>query len=113
MTDHLPPRSQLTDADTGRWVVTTLTSRYLVDLDLRQITRHPGGGNPGRFGWDSGPPTVAALRHDDDTVPLHSVAHCHLGESLVVFLDLRGDGVVTIRQSTQVVAIEAAPADDG
>jgi hypothetical protein len=107
------PRTQLTDADTGRWVVTTLTSRYLLDLDLHQLVRRPGQGDPGRFGWDSGPPAVSTLRRDDDVVTLHSVAHCHLGESLVVLLDLRGDGVVTIRQSTQVVSIDPTPVSTG
>jgi hypothetical protein len=109
MTDLPSIRAQLTDGDTGRWFVTTLTSRYLIDLDRHQMVRTPGQGDPGRFGWDSGPPQVATLRHDGDVVPLHSLAHCHLGESLVLLLDLRGDGVVTIRQSTQVVSIERAP----
>ncbi len=107
------PRAQLTDHDTGRWFVTTLTSRYLIDLDHHQVVRTPGLGDPGRFGWDSGPPTVAALRRDGDVVLLHSLAHCHLGEPLVVFLDLRGDGIVTIRQSTQVVSIEPGPPGSG
>jgi hypothetical protein len=113
MTEEAPKCSELTDHDVGRWVVTTLTSRYFLDLDTRQMMREPGGGNPGRFGWDTGPPIVAPLRRDGDVVPLRSVAHCRLGESLVLFLDLRGDGVVTVRQSTQVTAIEAAPPASG
>ncbi len=103
-------RTQLTDGDVGSWVVTTLTSCYLLDLDAREITRQPGGGNPGPYGWDSGPPEIASLRRDREAVPVHAVAHCHLGEPLVLLLDLRGDGVVTIRRSTQVVAIDPADA---
>lgn len=102
-----PARLQLTDGDAGRWVVTTQTSRYFLDLDSHQVMRHPGGGSKGRHGWDSGPPSAALLRGDGDVLPLRSVARCRVGESLVLFLDLRGDGVVTIRQSTQVIAIEA------
>ena len=101
------PRLQLTDGDTGRWVVTTLTSRYFLDLDTRQVMRRPGGTNLRRPGSDSS--GVAALRNDGDVVPLRSVAHCRVGDSLVLYLDLRGDGVVTIRQSTQVTTIEAVP----
>ncbi|MBO0693008.1 MAG: hypothetical protein J2P58_08935 [Acidimicrobiaceae bacterium] len=103
-----PPRRKLTDDDTGRWVVTTQTSRYFLDLDTHEVMRHPGGGKERPRGWDGGP-SVATLRADGDVVPLRSVAQCRLGESLVLVLDLRGDGVVTIRQSTQVTAIEAVP----
>jgi len=88
-------------------VVTTLTSRYFLDLDTRQVMRRPGGTNLRRPGSDSS--GVAALRNDGDVVPLRSVAHCRVGDSLVLYLDLRGDGVVTIRQSTQVTTIEAVP----
>lgn len=109
MAYHPPYPSQLTDQDVGRWVVTTLTSRYFLDLDTHQMMRQPGGGNAGRYGWDSGPPSVAALRRDGDVVPLRSIANCRVGESLVLYLDLRGDGVVTMRQATQVVSIEGAP----
>lgn len=102
---------QLTDGDAGRWVVTTETSRYFLDLDSHEVMRHPGGGHTGRVGRSIGPPSIATLRGDGDVVALRSVAHCRVGESLVLYLDLRGDGVVTIRQSTQVTAIEAiAPA---
>jgi hypothetical protein len=94
-------------------MVTTLTSRYLLDLDTHQIMRQPGAGDPGRYGWDSGPPVVAPLRRDGEVVPLFAVEQCRLGESLVVWLDLRGDGVVTVRRSTQVVGIEPGPAAGG
>lgn len=100
------PREQLGDGDTGRWVVTTLTSRYFLDLDTHEAMRHPvGRGEEGGGGGDA--VSTAYLRRDGDVVPLRSVARCRLGESLVLLLDLRGDGVVTVRQSTVVTAIDA------
>jgi hypothetical protein len=103
-----PPRTELTDRDAGRWVVSTRTSRYFLDLDSHQVMRHPGG-RPARAGSDTGGSSIANLRSDGDVVRLRSVALCRVGESLVLYLDLRGDGVVTIRQTTPVTAIEAAP----
>lgn len=122
------PSAELTDENVGRWVVTTLTSRYFLDLDTRQVMRHPGRppaaqstdpepGAPLPAGPQPAEPQPAAphatiLRGDGDVLRLRTIGTCRLGEPLVLYLDLRDDGVVTIRQSTQVIAIEQVAATE-
>lgn len=94
-------RDELTDHDTGSWVVHTENSRYLIDLDSRTCTRLPGlTGNA----WD--------LRRDGDELPLLRIDQCRFGEPGALLLDLRGDGISTLRLTSIVRRITRADASE-
>ncbi len=81
-------------------MVTTQTSRHLIDLDARTVTRIDGAGTPvadARF-------TVSALRRDRDSVQLLRVLRCEVGYPMELLLRVRDDAV-TARRTTPVVAI--------
>lgn len=40
-------RRELTDEDSGRWLIATIHSEYLIDLDKRTIRRMPGPTSAG------------------------------------------------------------------
>ena len=81
-------------------VVTTRTASYLIDHDAGTLTRHPASHTPAGY-------RTAELRRDGDAVPLIAVLECAVGRPLVALIDVRGDGVPTLRRSTEVRAIEA------
>lgn len=86
---------------TGRWVVRTRSSAYLVDLDAALAARFPGTHAPADV-------LVADLRRDGDDVPLLALV-ATVGEPMCLVLAIRDDGVPTVRRTTTVVAIESAP----
>ena len=88
--------------DHGRWRVTTETAVYDIDLDAAWICRHPADEQPrgGQY------PHIATLRSDDTPIPLVAVHQCQLGAPMILVLDLRGDGVLTVRMSTEVLKVE-------
>jgi hypothetical protein len=89
------------DAPTdGQWQVTTETSLYLLDLDAQLVTRVPdaGAGTPPGLS----PAPIASLRRDHEPVPLLELIQCELGAPLRMLLDVRRDGVPTLRVSTHV-----------
>ena len=90
------------DADaTGQWLITTQTSSYWLDLDLRMLLRlHREIAEPG---WEV---MKAQLRKDGEAVPLLAVEHAVVGEEAIFVIDVRGDGVVTVRRTTPVVKME-------
>jgi hypothetical protein len=84
----------LVDTEAGRWMVTTESgSQHVVDLDARTITRVTQANG---------------LRKDGDAVPLIELLHCIVGETGIWVLDIRADGVETVRRTTLVKSIEAA-----
>jgi hypothetical protein len=85
---------------TGQWQVTTETSLYLVDLDAQSVTRVPdaGAGTPPGLS----PVAIASLRRDHEPVTLIELIECQLDRPLRMLLDLRRDGVPTLRVSTHV-----------
>lgn len=103
--------------DGGRWEVTTESSRYIVDLDQRTLTRIPGGSpehhKPDRvpsraFSRDADRhPARSRLRKDEQQIPLLDMSPVVVGYPLKVLLDIVGNGVVTVRRSTPVVSILA------
>lgn len=84
----------------GRWQVTTETSTYLLDLEERLATRVPdaGAGPPPGL---AGPP-IASLRRDHEPVRIVEVVTCTIGAPLRLLLDIRRDGIFTVRTSTIV-----------
>jgi hypothetical protein len=97
---------------TGRWQVTTETSLYLVDLDAHLVTRVPdaGAGTPPGLS----PVAIASLRRDHEPVTLIELIECQLDRPLRMLLDVRRDGVPTLRVSTHVRELrELSPACGG
>lgn len=90
------------DADTGQWLVVTESSSYIFDLDERTATRYPGTGAGAVDEWLA---PVSDLRQDGDRVPLLYVHRAQIGSRLFIVLDVRRDGVATLRESTIVRAI--------
>jgi hypothetical protein len=80
--------------------VTTETSVYLLELDLKQVTRVPdaGAGPPPGFS----PAPIASLRRDHESAPLLELITCTVGEPMRMLIDIRRDGVSTLRTTTVV-----------
>jgi hypothetical protein len=92
------------DTATGRYVVTTASSSYDIDLDLMLAKRNPGLHDH----------RVAAMRHDGATLPLLALAECTVGRPLAMFIYLAIPKVPwTLRVSTDVRFIEPVNAQDG
>lgn len=94
----------LTNLDTGRWLVATETSSYMLDLDARTARRIPGYGVGSLDGL---PLHTALLRRDDTDIELEQIIELTVGKPMMLLLDLRQDGVMTLRRSTIVAAISA------
>lgn len=89
-------RVHLDDSATGRWLVYTSASTYLIDMDARHVTRCAGQVPE----WPA-----AVLRRDGDTIPLLQVLETVTSaRPMRLVLDVRGDGVVTVRETTPVTA---------
>lgn len=84
----------------GLWQVTTETSLYLIDLDAGLVTRVPDAGAGTLPGLS--PVAIASLRRDHEQVTLIKLIECELERPLRMLLDLRRDGVVTLRTTTCV-----------
>lgn len=90
----------MTTPQAGRWQVTTETSVYLLDLDDGHVTRVPdaGAGNADR----RPPVAIAVLRRDHEPIKLLEVMRCEVGLPMQLVLDVRRDGLPTLRTSTRV-----------
>jgi hypothetical protein len=89
---------ELTDTDTGRWQITTVTSLYLLDLDQRWALRIPGGS-----GVDHGLDRHTGLRYeirrfDEDhrRLSLYRIVKCVPGERMYLWIDADEDTVFRI-----------------
>lgn len=82
---------RLVDHDTGRWLLTTQNAWYLLDLDERTSSRAPLHAG-----------AVFQLRRDRRALPLLRVVHCRRGASGVLLVDIRNDGVPTLRATTPI-----------
>ena len=90
-------------SSTGCWVVSTESGTvHLLDLDRGVVTRF----RPSRSLVKGSP---AELRRDGEDIPLISVVAV-LGYPMCLMLAVRDDGVMTLRQTTPVVAIDSARA---
>lgn len=94
----------------GRWQVTTETSVYLLDLDADRVIRVPdaGAGPPAGLA----PAAIASLRRDHESVPLIELLSCAVGEPMRLIIDLRRDGVSTLRTTTIVRHLRELTATD-
>ncbi|GAB4100540.1 hypothetical protein GCM10028789_27050 [Sinomonas halotolerans] len=51
---------------------------------------------------------TSTLRRDAEAVPLLSIIRLEAGLEAALLLDIRGDGIPTLRTTTPIVSIEAA-----
>lgn len=97
----------------GRWVVSTESSSYLLELDesgTGTVVRHVGEGQgPAPEAEDLPPAVAVGLRRDGDPIPLLSADVPVVGRPRTLMLGIRGDGVPTIRNTTFVRQIVADP----
>ena len=89
--------SSLRGTEAGTWRIRTASASYEVDFGTSRLVRLPDD--------PSGDVDPAALRRDCEQVPLLGVVLCRVGEPFVCLLDVRGDGVPTLRRSTPVQEI--------
>lgn len=84
----------------GSWVVTTESgTMYLLDLDRDVVIR-----SPRESGSD-----IAHMRRDGDELPLLELfQEPAVGGPLMMLLDLLGNGVATIRVTSDIVDIKEA-----
>lgn len=94
--------TELTDADSGRWQITTEASIYILDLDQRTMLRVPGAGLGVQRDPAGGPVKVTSLAADHQVVPLYQVVHCQTGESMYLLTEPWPDGSVMVRGTTVV-----------
>ncbi|KQQ28653.1 hypothetical protein [Frondihabitans sp. Leaf304] len=81
---------------TGVYLVVTLTgSHYRIDFDQKTATRFPDPD-------DADP--AKNLRQDENERPLLRMGALEIGHDLVMVLNIRGDGIPTVRRTTPVVS---------
>lgn len=83
-------------------LVTTESSRYLIDEENNYIIRSPGVGS----NLKADEVIISNLRKDGEMIALHSVEHCSLGDPMILWLQIRDDNVPTFRLTTKVCSIE-------
>lgn len=99
-----PMKQELRNDDTGRYLVATATgSHYVLDLTARTLQRQMAATPPAADFVAAG---VSQLRRDGETVDLHMVERCAVGESAKLWIQIREDHVVTQRMTSPVVRIE-------
>ena len=110
MSEGADPTARIADDAGGQWLVVTESSTYLFDLDGRTATRYPGTGPAAEEDDDW---LVADLRRDGEPISLIGLDRCQVGERLIAVLDIRRDGVVTVREATIVVTISFVNPEPG
>lgn len=97
----------------GRWLVSTESSSYLLELDETgsgTVVRHVGEGQGPAPEAEGLPPAVAVgLRRDGDPIPVLSADVPVVGRPWTLKLDIRGDGAPTIRNTTFVRQVSRTP----
>lgn len=97
----------------GRWIVTTETSGYVVELDgdgTGSLVRHRHAGEDvAPSAVDTRAAVAVDLRRDGESIPVLWAQTPVVGERWVVLLDLRGDGILTRRQTTIVRSVVRDP----
>lgn len=81
-------------------LITTESSRYLLDEDAETVTRYPGSASE-TANWP-----IADLRLDGEEIKLISFVEPVIGQPMLLLLDVRRDGVVTARYTTPVLSVE-------
>lgn len=91
-------------------IVETETAIYDLDLVAMTLRRHP---RPEPVEVEDSPHTlpasVAALRKDGEGIPFNFLAPLEVGKPAQFLLEIRDDGVQTIRTTTDIVSIREEP----
>lgn len=99
--------TMVVEQSAGRWLVSTASgTRYFLDLDELSACRIPDADNAVDDFFS------VEMRRDGEVLPLLGLADVHVGLPMVLLLDVRGDGIPTIRQTTVVTGIERVVASD-
>lgn len=103
-------RQELRDVDQGIFLVTTATgSHYRIDLTARTVQRQMAATAPLNDFLEAG---FSQLRRDGETIALHMIDSCVVGESARYFIQVREDHVMTLRMTSPVVRIEPVAKPD-
>lgn len=95
------PMEALTDLDYGRYlVITASASIYVLEIGPGSSSLVRSSGDIETSEWERVP-----LRRDNETVPLLGIVQLQLGSRAIFHVDVRGDGVETVRTTTPVWAI--------
>jgi hypothetical protein len=89
-------------------IVETETAVYILDREAELLRRFPR--SEPQFVEDSPhtlPAAVAALRKDTEAIPFKLLAPLELGKPAQFLLEIRDDGVSTVRTTTDVVKLIA------
>lgn len=81
-------------------IIATEGAIYVIDALEKVLTRYPREG--GRDLRDFG---VASLRKDGEAIPYLSIGTLRVGQPAQFLLQIRDDGVQTVRTTTPIVAI--------
>jgi hypothetical protein len=97
----------------GRVLVHTISgSRYVVDLDLMQLTRIPARRD--ELDTDGDTPTSAPLRRDEQTLKILRLYRLEVGTGAIFDFEPLGDPRIvafTRRFSTEVISIDVIEAE--
>lgn len=97
----------------GRWLVTTETSTYVLELGdtgTGSLVRHVGeGGGAALEAAELPPPIAVNLRGDGERIPVVWAVGPVVGEPWVLLLDVRRDGVPTLRRTNIVRHVARDP----
>ena len=78
----------------------TRTGRYHLDFESGMLTREPIPGDPLYDAED--------LRKDSEPIPFQLIGNVTIGHPARFLLQIRDDGVVTVRTTTPVMKFERA-----
>lgn len=99
-------RHQETLTGPGRWLVITETSSYVLDLDdgrTGTLVRTVGTGQGvAPEAVDLPQPVAVGLRRDGEVIPVYWAAPPVVGEPWTLMIDVRRDGIATLRRTTIV-----------
>jgi hypothetical protein len=97
---------EATLAGPGSWCVITETSSYVLDLDAGgtgTLVRRAGTGQGfAPEAVDLPPPLAVELRRDGESIPVHWAEVPVVGRPWTLLLDVRRDGLSTLRRTTIV-----------
>lgn len=100
----------------GRWLIVTESASYLLELDSNgqgHLVRHPGEGEGvAPEAAELPPPIAVELRGDREEVSVLWAEVPTVGRPWRLYIDVRGDGITTLRTTNFVRQIVSDPLPD-
>lgn len=84
-------------------IIETETAIYMLDMEAGVLRRFPRENVLGSWAND-----VAHLRRDTQAIPFRMARVPVVGERMQFILDVRNDGIPTLRTTTPVISIDGA-----